>query len=165
MLKRFSAAVIQTWPTHSGSFETNSSASSMSNWERLRGRALTPGETGWHRAGATFQHLTRQLVIKPFRYGRKTHSPFFISHFPSLITPQASWFTSPSQLNMDDSLFFFLILNANESQFNGYAMVYEKIKVFFYFFYLFIYFFSSIGLFIVSPPVAFMVWTCLSRTF
>lgn len=114
--------------THSGCYETNSRASSVSNWERLQGRASTPGGTGRLGAAATFHHLTQQLVIKPIRYGWKTHPPPFYFSFSSLITLRASWFTSPSQLNVDDSLFFFSIVDADESQFNGYAMVYSEIK-------------------------------------
>lgn len=90
------------------SYETNGRASSMSNWDRLRGRVSTPGETKRLGAGSTFHHLTQQLVIKPIRYGWRAHSLLSLSLslcFSSLIILRASWFTSPSQLNADDRFF------------------------------------------------------------
>lgn len=118
--------------THSGSYETHSRASSMSNWERLRGRASTAGGGGQGDM-VREQHFNISLGSWWSNHsdtvGKLTPLFFFSLSF-SHYTLRASWFTSPSRIIMDDGLFlfFFSILNADESQFNGYATVYREIK-------------------------------------
>lgn len=82
----FHAFVTKTCPpppihTPPVSYETNRRASSVSNWERLQGRASTQGETERLGVGTTFHRLTQQLVINPIRYGWRTHSRISISLF------------------------------------------------------------------------------------
>ncbi len=125
--------VTKPWPTHTHTQDAMKQTAEHHQWviERdCRAERQHQGEQG---DLARPRHFTISLSSwwsnQSDMVGKLTPLPFHFS-FSSLITLRPSWFTSPSQLNVDDSrfLFFSPIVDADESQFNGHATVYSEIK-------------------------------------